>query len=292
MATDIIISKDNLNEKISITDCTDYNALGISIADVNAIRISFSTYDSVKNAAEVKTLKANHEYKIISGTLVVNNVEYTADMVFVAYEDFDFSSQDCRVTETGWFCMPNLSFPQSNPLNTITGGTLVNVYTPSQVGENSTTFKDAFRKVRYDIYTTITFGNVEEGKTYIVYGKIDRSLTLSGGGTYYTGQVFTATSNTAYSGVCNAIEFKDTSTTAFWTDYNAQKVKAEYNKMLNNPTVSISEDFRSNYISCVSALSIPYILSHTGLDYSESDIQNALDYINKILNNQKLIRND
>jgi hypothetical protein len=45
-------------------------------------------------------------------------------------------------------------------------------------------------------------------------------------------------------------------------------------------------------MSCVSALSMPYVLSYTGANYSESDIQNALDYVNGILaNTNKDIRN-
>lgn len=286
MATDVFISNDNLNETISIVDSTDYPSIGISVNDVNGIRLLFSTYYSVYNKSRVTSLLANNEYKVISGTLSVNGISYTSDMVFVAHEDFDFLEQDCVVEQTGWFCMPNLTLPKNQ---------LVNVYTPSQTGEVQPTFQDAFRKVKYEIYTTIVAsGDIEDTKVYLVQGTQDSSIELGSGETYYVGQTFSPTTDFTYtsSGTAYAVEFKDTSTTAFWTDYNAQQIKAEYNSLLNNPTFSVSEDFRANYMSCVSCLSLPYIISFTGNDYSEIDIQNALDYVNEVLDTKnKNIRN-
>jgi hypothetical protein len=283
--TDVIVSIDNKNELLYILDSTDYASIGITVNDVNGIRLMFSTYYSIANKQQVTSLKANNEYKVISGTLLVNNVSYTSGMIFTAYEDFDFISQTCVIEETGWYGMPNLNLPKSN---------LENTYTPSQVNELNENFLDAFRKVRYDIYTKIVAsGDIEDIYTYLVQGTLDSSITLGSGEVYYVGQTFVPSSNFNYtsSGTAYAVEFKDTSTNSFWTDFNAQTVKASYNKLLNNPTYTVSEDFRANYISCVSCVSLPYILSYVGQNYSEADIQNELDFVNGILEKNKDIRN-
>lgn len=283
--TDVIVSIDNKNELLYILDSTDYASIGITVNEVNGIRLMFSTYYSIANKQQVTSLKANNEYKVISGTLLVNNVSYTSGMIFTAYEDFDFISQNCVVEETGWYGMPNLNLPKNN---------LENTYTPSQVNELNENFLDAFRKVRYDIYTKIVAsGDLEDIYTYLVQGTLDSSITLGSGEVYYVGQTFVPSSSFDYtsSGTAYAVQFKDTSTNSFWTDFNAQTVKASYNKLLNNPTYTVSEDFRANYIRCVSCVSLPYILSYVGQNYSEVDIQNELDFVNGVLEKNKDIRN-
>jgi hypothetical protein len=288
MATDIIIAYNtNTNETITLNDSTDYATLGINITDVNGIRYLFATYNSILNASTVTALVANTEYIVESGTVQINNgtLNFTVGETFVAYEALNISAQSCVVKETGYFCMPN---------NTIPSTQISNSYTPSQIGEGGDTFADAVRKVRYEIFTTLDDG-LEDG-LHLVNGTQNDYIITTDGERIYVGQVYTVVvgNNDGFTAYGNAypVKYNDTSTTVFWTDYNAQQVKKGYNLALSNPTYNISEDFRANYMSCVSALSMPYVLSYTGANYSESDIQNALNYINGILaNTNKDIRN-
>jgi hypothetical protein len=289
MATDIIIAYNtNTNETITLNDSTDYATLGINITDVNGIRYLFATYNSILNASVVNALVANTEYIVESGTVSINgnSLSFTVGETFVAYEALNISAQSCVVKETGYFCMPN---------NTIPSTQISNSYTPSQIGEGGDTFADALRKVRYEIFTTLLSVSVSNG-LYLVNGTQNDYIITNDGEKIYVGQVYNVVVgvNDGFTAYGNAypVKYNDTSTTVFWTDYNAQQVKKGYNLALSNPTYNISEDFRANYMSCVSALSMPYVLSYTGANYSESDIQNALDYINGILaNTNKDIRN-
>ena len=287
MATDIIIAPDtNTNQSILIVDSTDYPALGISISDINAVRYLFATYSSILNKSAVAKVLANYEYVVTSGSFVLNGTTYTSGNIFVPYEDFTLPTTGVIVEQTGYY---------SPLITTIPSANVDTSFTPSQVGENSTYFEDAFRYVRYENYKTITLtGGTVGNSSYKVQGTQNDYITLSSGQKYYVGQVFAPSGVVTFTATGNAyaVEYFDTGTFDFWTDYNANQVYKTYNNSLANSNYNLSEDFRANYIKTVSQLSMPYIYSNTGEAYSAEEIQNALDYINTVLaDTNKNIRN-
>jgi hypothetical protein len=287
MATDIIIAPDtNTGQSILIVDSTDYPTLGISISDINAVRYLFATYSSILNKSAVAKVLANYEYVVTSGSFVLNGTTYTDGDVFMPYEDFTLPTTGVTVEQTGYY---------SPLITTIPSANVDTSFTPSQVGENSTYFQDNFRKVRYEIYKTVILaGGAVGNSTYKVQGTQNASITLSSGQKYYVGQVFAPSGVVSFtaSGNAYAVEYFDTGSFDFWTDYNAIQVYKTYQIALANSNYNLSEDFRANFIKTVSQLGMPYVYSNTGETYSEEEIQNALDYINTVLSKTiKDIRN-
>ena len=284
--TDIIIGYDkNTNETISVSDSTDYTALGISVSDVNGIRYLFATYNSVLNASTVTSLVANHEYTVVSGLFAINGASYLAGQTFVAHEAFILPTSGVSVKETGYYCLPNLTIPSVQ---------ISSSYTPSQIGEDDTCFQDNFRYVRYEVYDLLDSASTDG--LHLVQGTQGDYIQNGNGETYYVGDVYYVIvgDNDGYTPHGNAypVKYLDGTTFGFWTDGNATDIMKTYNDSLANGTYNVSEDFRANYIKAVTCLSMPYIQSFTGATYSEGDIQNALDYVNTVLGTvNKNIRN-
>jgi hypothetical protein len=275
MATDIIISTDNsTNTTLGIYDSTDYTALGISISDVKAVRFLFSTYNSVLNSGIVGALVANNEYLVITGTLLLEGVNYNSGDVFVAHSNYTIPvTSGLLVSSTGYYSTYNTLIP-----STITN---YNFY-PSDLNENSTTFADSARTVNYEIYTTESASgggltNIAAG-TYIVKGTPNDFITVAGG-KYYVGQVFTKSTSFTFLGTPTVVRSFDENSFDFWTNAASSVIYQSYVNSLSNSTLNASEDFKDNFIRTNTLYSLPYVQSATSIAYDFSAVQSSLDII-------------
>jgi hypothetical protein len=278
MATDIIISTDNsTNTTLGIYDSTDYAALGISISDVKAVRFLFSTYNSVLNSGIVKNLIANNEYIVVSGLLTIQIDTYAQDNYhegesFVAYANLDISGQSCVVKQTGYYSTFNPLLPSAI--------TNYNFY-PSDLNENSTTFADSARTVRYEIYSKLDGAN--ENGLHFVQGTKGAYIENGNGERYYVGQVYTVIldDNDGYNPVGNAypVKYFDSGSFDFWTNTASSAIYQSYVNSLSNSTLNASEDFKDNFIRTNTLYSLPYVQSATSIAYDFSAVQSSLDII-------------
>ena len=273
MATDIIISTDNsTNTTLGIYDSTDYAALGISVFDVKAVRFLFSTYNSVLNSGIVKSLTANNEYIVITGTLNTGDAIYNSGDVFVAYANFTIPvTAGLLVSSTGYYSTYNPLVPSA-----ITNYT----FYPSDLNENSTTFADSARTVNYEIYTTESSAGTVAAGTYIVKGTPNDFITVAGGGgKYYVGQVFTKSTSFTFSGTPTVVRSFDENSFDFWTDAASSVIYQSYVNSLSNSTLNASEDFKDNFIRTNTLYFLPYVQSATSIAYDFSAVQASLDII-------------
>ncbi len=274
MSLEIIVSTNNsTNTNLSVYDATDYPTLGISINDINAVRFLFATYQSQAEVAQVASLLANYEYTVISGSFIMDDeTTYNTGVTFVARKDYELPTTGVVVFNTGFYSTYNPLLPKD----------VENFdFVPSDLGENSTTFSDKARTIRYEGYTQeYQEGDPLDDGIYIVKGTLGDFITLSTDQVYYVGEVFTGIANDDFVGTPVVVrQFDTTDNVDTWTDANSSVIYQSYVNSLSNSTLNASEDFKDNFIRTNTCFSNAYIQSATAIRYYFSSIQTNLDII-------------
>jgi hypothetical protein len=177
----------------AITNPTGYGIPNVDVLAVNATRFIFGSYLTESEATTSTVIVAGKEY-IASGTgfFVFDTKTVNAGDTFIFMSDGTPTLPSTLIlTETGRFS------PATDYLPT---QVLTSDFTPSLLGIDNTIFPDSIYSVQMNIYTTsYVAGASRPAGTYIVYGTIGDTITISGV-TYRINETFTRGSTFTFTG--------------------------------------------------------------------------------------------
>ncbi len=186
---------------------TGYGSPNIPITDVNAVRFIFGSYLTESEATVATAIEAGREYTTSgTGSFVFDTKTVIAGDTFIFMTDGTPTIPSTMVmTATGRFS-PATDFLRVDVLS--------GEFTPSLMGIDETVFHDSIYSLQMNVYTTsYAAGSSRPAGTYIVYGDIGDTVTISGV-VYRINEVFTIGTTFTFTGDALIATYYTTTTNA------------------------------------------------------------------------------
>lgn len=274
IATDILLSYDlGLVETIQVCDASTFTG-GSSISDINGVRMLFSTVNSRAGIqTNVSTLTAWTEYIVVSGSVAINGITYSANDLILLANDTSIGTGNFQVDETGRY---GQYISSQLPING-----LPYVFNPSQVNrpylDNLYFIDEAYTLDYYQYGTIYSAGDTLASGTYLCVGTQDDSVTI-GGRTIYVGETYESAGSETFSGTPNLVLYIQDESFDFSTQGQSFLVLQSYLDAFSravNPALAL----QSNLLEVMALYSTFDVATQINYNYSVDQIQDNIDRI-------------
>lgn len=265
-------------QTVSIYDASVFTGAS-SISDINGVRMLFSTVNSVAAAeSTVTSLIAWFEYQVVTGSIVINGVTYSAGDLILLANDYTVTSTSVKINATGRY--------SQYISNVLPSAGLPYVFDPSQTGRqpfNNLYFSDEVFALDYEQYTTIySQGDSLIAGQYLCVGAQNDSVIIDGTKTIYVGEVVTIpTGGVTFAGSPDLVLYSNTAQFYFITKYQSYYI---YQAYLQAKAVAINPDesLDSNLLSVASLYYTTTIgtnqISAISLDQIQLNLNQIIEY--------------
>ncbi len=277
ITTDVIVSYDvNDLQEVSILDASVMSGTS-SIADINGVRMVFSTVNSVAGAAAATECLAYYEYEVLTGTAIANGVSYVVG-------DFMLFSND--TTPTGTYTMQTTGRYAQNVSATLPKEGNAYAFTPTETGREAVDtlyFQDEVFSLTYEQYETIyNVGATLAAGTYLAVGPSDGFALIATTKTIYGGEIYESAGAELFgseSGGILMVKFAQSEQFSFATQYESFNVYQSY-LSAKASSVNPNTPLDSNLLAVAALYASPTIAAQTTEGIDLTGLQVNLDRIN------------
>lgn len=223
-------------QTVSVSDASVFTGAS-SIANINGLRMLFSTVNSVAGAQSTVTdLVAWYEYQVVESSITINGITYVVGDLILLANDYTVTSTTVKINATGRY--------SQYISNVLPSAGLPYVFTPTQTGRqpfNTLYFADEVFVLDYEQYTTVySAGNSLPAGQYLCVGTQGNKVVVNGTKTVYVGEIVTIpVGGVTFTGASNLVLYSNIGQFYFLTKYESFYI---YEAYLQAKAVAINPD--------------------------------------------------